>query len=84
MNIFTRLWRWYFDDGPSVARRPENPVDERLMQRIKAQGRSVNDILPVRGPKAVERERKRRELRDAYRAGDLGAVKALTKELARR
>jgi len=83
MRWIRRWLRWILP-GPSVARRPENPVDERLMQRIKAQGRSVNDILPVRGPKAVERERKRRELRDAYRAGDLDAVKALTKELAGR
>lgn len=79
MNIFTRLWRWYFNDGPSVARRPENPVDERLMQRVAEAARE----LPADAPSlAVIRERKRWRLRRAYRSGDLEEVRRLTREIA--
>ena len=79
MNIFTRLWRWYFDDGPPVARRPENPVDERLMRRVAEAERE----LPADAPSlAVIRERKRWRLRRAYQSGDLEEVRRLTRELA--
>jgi len=70
-------WLLWILPGPSVARRPQNPVDERLMRRVKAQGRSVNDVLAVRGREAVERERRKELRRRALREGDFERAEKL-------
>ena len=78
MRWIPRWLRWILP-GPSVARRPENPVDERLMQRVAEAARE----LPADAPSlAVIRERKRWRLRRAYRSGDLEEVRRLTREIA--